>query len=64
MLGANHQTELRDPVGELAEGMREQRGLQPYRKNNVLLLNHPAGPEIRPPTKEFTERDPWLQTHM
>jgi hypothetical protein len=26
MLGANHQTELRNPSGELAEGLEELRG--------------------------------------
>jgi hypothetical protein len=35
MLGAYHQTELRDPMRELAEGLEELRGLKPHRKNNV-----------------------------
>jgi hypothetical protein len=27
MLAANHQTELRDPVRELAEGLEKQKGI-------------------------------------
>ena len=27
MLGVNHQTELKDPVGELAKGLEEPRGI-------------------------------------
>jgi hypothetical protein len=39
--------------------------LQPHRRNNNI--NQPVTPELpgtKPPTKEYTWRDPWLQTHM
>jgi hypothetical protein len=52
MLGANHQTELGDPVGELAKGLEEWRG-----KNNVGWPDHPVFPRSRLPTKECTGRN-------
>ena len=39
---------------ELAEGLEEQRVLQPHRKNNVGWLDHPVLLGTRPPTKECT----------
>jgi hypothetical protein len=42
--GANHHTELRDPMKELAEGLEELRRLQPHRKNNISWLDHPVLP--------------------
>jgi hypothetical protein len=59
MLGANHHTELREPSGGkgLAEGL-EQQGIA-----NIGWPDYPVFPESRPPTKESTWRDPWLQTY-
>jgi hypothetical protein len=40
-------------------------GLQAHRRNNNM--NQPVPPELsstKPPTKEYTWRDPWLQPHM
>ena len=34
------------------------------RKNNAGWSNHPVLPEIRPPTKECTGKDSWLQILM
>jgi len=42
MLGANHQTELRDP-GRGA-GRSPRGGLQPHRKNDVGWLDYPVLP--------------------
>jgi hypothetical protein len=38
--------------------------LQPHRKNNVNKPETPELPETKPPIKEYTWRDPWLQLHM
>ena len=62
MLGVNHQTELREHGGEAAR--RTGGGLQPHWKNNTDWLDYPVPPESRPPTKEWTWRNPWLQIHM
>jgi hypothetical protein len=43
-------------MGELAEGLEAQWGLQPHRQNNICCLDHPVLPENRPPTKECTGR--------
>ena len=47
----------------LPEGLEELGGLQPHRKNTITWLDHPVLPGTRPPTKECTGRDPWLQIH-
>jgi hypothetical protein len=50
---------------ELGEGMKELRGLQPHRKNNNI--NQPYSLELpgtKPPTREYTWREPWFQLHM
>ena len=44
------------------KGLKELRGWQPHRKNNNV--NQPKLPRTKPPTKEHTWRDPWLQPHM
>jgi hypothetical protein len=44
MLEANLQTELRDPMRELAEGLEELKGLQPHRKNIISWPDHPVLP--------------------
>jgi hypothetical protein len=66
MFGANHQTDLSGTsIMELVEGLEELRELQPHRKNNVSWQDHPVLPgTTRPPTKECTGREPWLQIHM
>jgi hypothetical protein len=51
-------------LGEFAEGLEEWRELQSHWKSNMDWPDHPVLPENRPPTKEWTERDSWLQTHM
>jgi len=53
------------PMEELGGDWRRWKSLQPHRKNNNI--NQPAPPELpqtKPPTKEYTWRDPWLQLHM
>jgi hypothetical protein len=50
---------------ELEKGLKELRGFAPHRKNNNI--NQPDPPELpgtKPPTTEYTWRDPWLQLHM
>ena len=58
---------MESPMEELKKGLEELKGLklQPHRKNNNI--NQPDPPELprtKPPTKEYTWRDPWLQLHM
>ena len=57
MLAANHWTEHRSPTEELEKGLQELKGNQPD-------APPPELPGIKPPTKEFTWSDPWLQPHM
>jgi hypothetical protein len=39
--------------------------LQPHWKNNSIdKPDTPDLPGTKPPTKEYTKRDPWLQLHM
>jgi hypothetical protein len=47
------------PIEELEKGPKELKGLQPHRRNNNV--NQPVPPELprtKPPTKEYTWRDP------
>ena len=53
------------PMEELEKGLKELKGFATHRKNNNI--NQPEPPELpgtKPPTKEYTWRDPWLQPHM
>ena len=36
--------------------------MQPHRKNNII--NQPEIPGTKPPSKEYTWSDPWLQLHL
>ena len=48
---------------ELEKGPKELKGFN--RRNNNM--NQPVPPELpgtKPPTREYTWRDPWLQMHM
>jgi hypothetical protein len=50
---------------ELEKGPKELKGLQPHRK--YTKMNQPVPPELpqtKPPNKEYTWRDPWLQPLM
>jgi hypothetical protein len=61
ILTDNHQTEPRIPKEELGEWLKELKGLQPHKKNNI---NHPEFPGTKSPTREYTWRKPGLQIHM
>ena len=53
------------PRKELQKGLKSWRGLQTHRRNNNM--NQPVTPELpgtKPPTKENTWWDSWLQLHM
>jgi hypothetical protein len=50
---------------ELEKGLKELKRFVTHRKNNNI--NSPELPELpgtKPPTKQYTWRDPWLQQHM
>ena len=50
---------------ELEKGLKELKGFATHRKNNnTNQPDPPELPEIKPLTKEYTWRDPWLQPHM
>jgi hypothetical protein len=52
---------------ELEKGLKELMGFAIHRKNNNINQQNPPPPELpgtKPPTKEHTWRDPWLQLHM
>ena len=59
VLGANHQTELRDPGGGAGRrtDWRSRGELQSHRKNNIGWSDHPVLPQTRPLTKECTWRE-------
>jgi hypothetical protein len=45
--------------------LKELKGFETHRKNNNI--NQPDNSELpgtKPPSKEYTWRDPWLQLHM
>ena len=55
----------RFPMEELEKGLKELKVFAAHRKNNNI--NQPDLPELpgnKPPTKEYTWRDSWLQLHM
>lgn len=45
-------TEIENPNWTLAEGLEEQRGLQPHKKNNIGCSDHPLLTETRGQIKE------------
>jgi hypothetical protein len=49
---------------ELEKGLKNLKGLPPHRKNNINQSDTPELSGNKPPTKEYTWRDPWLQPHM
>jgi hypothetical protein len=58
-----HQTELRNPVWELAETLEEWRGIATPQEKQCLLPRPPSDLGTRPQNKECTGRDLWLQIH-
>ena len=55
----------RSPMEELEKGLKELKGFAAHRKNNNI--NQPDLPELpgtKSPTKVYTWRDPWLQSHV
>ena len=64
ILGANHQTELREPGGGATEELEERLGNATPLENNISWPDYPVLPKSRPPTKECSWRDPWLQIQM
>jgi hypothetical protein len=49
---------------EFGEEQKELKELQAQWKNNINKLDHPELLETKPPTKEYTWKDPWRQIHM
>ena len=47
---------------ELEKRPKELKGFATHRKNNSI--NQPELPGSKPPTKEYTRRDLWLQPDM
>jgi hypothetical protein len=66
MLSANHWTEHRVPNGGVKVLEKMNNGFATNRKNNNnnQLDTPPELPGIKPPTKDYTWRNPWLQLHM
>jgi hypothetical protein len=53
------------PKGELENGLKELRGFATSRKNNNINQPYPEElPGTKPPTREYTWKDPWFQPHM
>jgi hypothetical protein len=49
---------------ELEKGLEKLKGFATHGKNNINQPDLPELPGIKPPTKEDTWRDLWLQPHM
>ena len=50
---------------ELEKGLKKLKGfVTPRRHININQPDLPELPGTKPPTKEYTWRDPWLQLHM
>ena len=50
---------------ESGEELKELMGFSLHKKNNnINLPDLPELPRTKPPTKDYTWRDPWLQLHM
>ena len=68
MLAANHWTEHGDPNGGVRERTKGAEGVyNPIRRTTISTNQTPPPPELpgtKPPTKEYTWRDPWLQLLM
>jgi len=66
ILTANHWTEHGDPnegVREITEGAEGV--CSPIERTTISINKTPPGlPRTKPPTNEYTWRDPWLQLHM
>jgi hypothetical protein len=65
VLAASHLTEHRDPNEEVrgrTEGTEEV--YNPIRRTISTIQTTPETPATKPPTKEHTQRDLWLQLHM
>jgi hypothetical protein len=62
MLTANHQIKQGTPVEELGEGLKELKGFKnPIGRATISTKQTPPElPGTKPPTKEYTWRDPWL----
>jgi hypothetical protein len=54
-------------IEELEKGLKELKGVAAHRKNNIFnqsdALSSKELPGAKPPTKEYTWRNPWLQPH-
>jgi hypothetical protein len=60
---ANHQTEPRDPNERTREKTKRAKGCwNPIVR--TLEQDHSELPETKPPTKEYTWKEPWLQIYM
>ena len=53
------------PMVDLEKGPKEVKRFAAHRRNNNMYQSVlPELPGTKPPTKEYTWRDPWLQLHM
>jgi hypothetical protein len=69
MLTANHRTGGETPREELKKGLKELNGVCNSIERTTISTNKtpplsPSLPGTKPPTKEYTWRNPWLQLHM
>jgi hypothetical protein len=66
MFSVNHQTEHRNPNGGVRGRSEEVEGVCSSIGRTALLTSQitPELPETKPPTKEYTRRDPWFKLDM
>jgi hypothetical protein len=50
---------------KLGQGLKELKVIAtPQEEQQYQITGHPRASRTKPPTKEYTWRDPWLQLHM
>jgi hypothetical protein len=51
-------------VEDIGEGLKELKEIATLQKEQYQQNGPPRAPGTKPPTKEYTWREPWLQIHM
>jgi hypothetical protein len=66
MLSAKYQTKQGNPNGEVGGRTEGAEGVCNTVRGTTISTNQttPDLPVVKPPTKEYSWRDPWLQLHM
>jgi hypothetical protein len=61
---ASNLTEYKFPNGGVIEMPKELKGFATHWKNNINQPDSPRTTQTKPPTKEYTWRDLWIQLYI